>query len=262
MNDSMNNFDDVPEVPKKQYDFYRGLKDFIEPCLLPLGFKETDGLAGVNYIWEENGRTIKFHTSRRRKTKYAGEIRYTQYAGHQIEFTASTPVKTRLNLAVVQGTLMKMVSASNRFFKMTQLMDQPSYEHLHIWVAEPAWAERFLENTAVKNAVSTLIPAQNAHSSVGLRFWPSNVTYTLRTNLADVTPELVEGWFNALQTILDTAESNPPMDEVQPTWMERQSQKTIVFVWVALLLGVPFFSLFCCMITALLFIFATGNLTG
>lgn len=247
------------ETNKKQgsVKFFKGLGEHLDPCFLPLGFESTSG-PGVNYVREENGRIIKAHCSRRRRTRYAGEVRYYQYQGHQLEITVTTPLKSRLNIAEVKGAAMAFGSFTNRFAKVTKIDDMPQYESLAIWAAEEPWARQVLAETAVQRAIPPLLINEN-FSVAALRLTPNLWIYSLRTHVQEITPERVANWMDALTQIIDTAEQHPPLNEIEPTWIEEKMRNTNPYMLALIILGVPTLLLCSCGFFGLMVALALGG---
>jgi hypothetical protein len=237
-----------------------GLAERMQACCEPLGLQNENAFAGQTWSGEVNGRFIKIHASIRRRTRYAGEIRYSTYAGHTLEISTKTSIKTRLNLTELNGGLQKAASRTNKWMKTEQLaMSDPAYEHLDKWASEPAWAEAYLAETDVRDAMPTLLPSGDAAPVAGLKLWPENWTYTQRLSIEAITPEAVAAWVEALLTLADVAEDSPPMNVVEPTWLERQSPMKAGLIIVGGILGTTLFLSFCCtgMLLAASFLFIT-----
>lgn len=224
-----------------------GLAERMQACCEPLGLKNDKAIAGQTWSGEINGRFVQIHASARKRTRYAGEIRYSTYAGHSLEIIVKTPIKTRLVLSVLSSGLMKMASKTNSWFGTKPVAtDDPAYVHLDLWASEPAWAEGFLNQTAVRDAVSTLMPADDLPLVVGLRMAPETWNYTQRLSVKAITPDAVEAWVNALLTLAAAAEDSPPMNEVKPTWLERQSPMVAGLTVVGSIVGITLLISFCC----------------
>lgn len=224
-----------------------GLAERMQACCEPLGLQNQNAFAGQTWSGEINGRFIKIHASIRRRTRYAGEIRYSTYAGHTLEISTKTSIKTRLSLTELSGGLQKAASKTNKWMKTEQLsMNDPAYEHLDKWASEPPWAESYLAKADVRDATQTLLPSGDSAPVAGLKLWPENWTYTQRLSIEAITPEAVEAWVKALLKLADLAEDSPPMNIVEPTWLERQSPMKAGLIIVGGIVGTTLFLSFCC----------------
>lgn len=231
------------------------LKTYLDNCFLPLGFEAEDTVAGQNYVRQDNGRSIKVHCSRRSRTRYAGPVRYRQYAGHQFQIQVSTPVKGRLSFTTSQGCLSGIVRPINRFAGTQPVTDVPDiYSHLEIWSADPEWATRLLTHSTMKSAVQTLIPdgqgsaPKEGPTSISLKLWPENWAYSMQTSLTTITTQNTAVWLDSLLSLAALAEENPPFHEVEPNWVERNSGKPTFIVALLVIFGLFLLLVFCCMV--------------
>ena len=241
------------------------LADYLDRCLTPLGFtRDSGGLAGQNYLGEVNGRILKFHCSVRKRTRYAGEVRYRRYVGHRIEMSFKTNVKTRLVLAPkgTAGMMSGVAAFANRrtgSIKVTDL--DPMFAYLDVWAVEPDWARELLQNGRLQQAILDLMPPENLPANVGVKLWPGNGSFSQRTAIGNLTPESAAQWVTAVTTFADLVEENPPMNEIQPSWLEQKSEQNptaVGLIMVAALLGIPILLLFICMVCTLSFIGLAG----
>ncbi len=248
-------------VEKPKSGLFTGLKEYLDESFLPLGFERHDGdlgrmgnLAGANYIWEKDGRTIKVHCSRRSRTRYAGEIRYYKYVGHSLSFTISTSVKTRLNVVFGSGISMKVNQMVSNWKKFAHLDDLETMDHLDTFAIDGPWARSFFSDTAVRQAITTLMPPTNSYRSARFGFTPNSGGFLVQMNIRDITPDKVRDFFNAINVLMDAAEANLPMDEVEPSWMEQQPPRTVAAIWVGGFLAIPILlmGVFCACMTTLL----------
>lgn len=209
----------MESTPKRESD----LKKYLDTCLLPLGFTHEPRMGGENYVREDgNGRIIKAHCSMRRRTRYAGEVRYSKYAGHTFEISVTTPVKTRFSIANPSGAIKAAAGGINRLFKSSPVQTTGMLEQYEISATEPQWAEMFVQRTGVPEAVMALIPLDQKVMS-GFRLTPVGCFFTIRLHIQEITPEKTAVWLQNTLTLLDAAEANPPMTAVEPRWLERQS---------------------------------------
>lgn len=241
------------------------LSDYLDRCLQPLGFVRAEsGLAGQNYLGDINGRILKIHCSVRKRTRYAGEVRYRRYAGHRIEMSFKTDVKTRLVFAPkgTAGMLSGVATFANRRSGSTKVTDlDPMFDYLDVWAVEPDWARNLLQNGRFRQAILQLMPPDDLPANIGVKLWPGNGSFSQRTAIANFTPESAQQWVTAVTTFATFVEENPPMNEVQPSWLETQNEnhpKRMIIFGVFILLGVPLLILFSCMICALSFILIAG----
>ena len=255
---------------KNKSKLFTSLKEYLDDSFLPLGFERSEGdlgglsnLSGANYIWEKDGRTIKVHCSRRSRARYIGEIRTYKYVGHSLSFSMTTPVKTRLSVITGGGFSKAIMSLASNWNKHVQLTDLTRIDHLDTWVIDEQWARDYFADTAVNNALNTLIPPDNNYRSARFGFTPNKGDFLVQLNVREITPERIAGFFHALNTLMDAAEANPPMTEVEPSWMEQQSPKTVAAIWIGGFLAIPILLLgmMCACMTTLLILgsVATGG---
>ncbi|MEM7331256.1 MAG: hypothetical protein AAF490_04120 [Chloroflexota bacterium] len=253
---------------KNSSGLFVGLKEYLDEAFLPLGFQRFDGdlgavgnVAGANYIWEQNGRTIKVHCSRRSRTLYIGEIRTFRYVGHSLSFTVTTPVKTRLSVLTTGGFSKLLMKFASRWNKHVELTDLLSASHLQTWAIDESWTQDFLSNTAVKSGINALIPEENIYRSARIGFSPHSFNFLAQMNIREITPERVAGFFDAINAILDAAEANPPVKEIEKSWMEQQSPKTVAAIWVGGFLAIPvlLMGVMCACITTFLIVGAAAS---
>lgn len=200
------------------------LNEVLGSYLESIGIMPTKKRVGLNYEGELNGRTLRVHCSMRRRTRYAGEIRYRTYAGHQLEFNLTTPLQTRLNFFKPTGFLKQLVARTNKWVGAEQLTDlDGAYQHLEVWAFEPTWAQTFLARPQVQQLVQALIPQEDSPHSVGLRLWPGQWTFTQRLPAADITTEKVERWVTALDRLAELAEQYPPSQTAELTRWEKMT---------------------------------------
>lgn len=212
------------------------LKKYLDACFLPLGFTHTKGMAGENYVREEDGRTIKVHCSRRKRTKYAGDIRYSQYAGHVLEITVTPSVQTRFNIGKTTAAATVLAKGINRIARSKPVHAGEAYKGYEVSASEPAWAEEFLQKPQVRSAVTALIPPDTEHVA-GFRFSPVGCAFTQRLPISDITPEKTALWLENTLRLVEIAEANPPMDTINPNWLERQTPLVSGLVIVGALLA-------------------------
>lgn len=218
-------------------------KERLDPFLTSMGLEPGEqSIRGLNYAGTVDGRQVRVHCSVRRRTRYAGEIRYTRYAGHRLVFTADTPLMTRLTLFPPDRLLLRLVASTNRFFGTQKLHEMPAaLTHIDAWAAEPAWARNFLALPAVQKALTTLIPTHERPPSIGVNLRPGKVEYSVQLNLEEVTPKTTELWFNNVLTLAEQAESIPaPTKTVETTWLEDLAERSPVLL-AFLILGVCMF---------------------
>ena len=246
---------------KNKSALFTSLKEYLDASFLPLGFERSEGelgtlsnMSGANYIWQKDGRTVKVHCSRRSRARYIGEIRTYKYVGHSLSFTITTPVKTRLSVITGGGFSKAIMRFASNWNKHVQLNDLATLEHLETWVIDEPWARAYFADTAVANALNTLIPPDNTYRSARFGFSPNSGNFLAQLNIRDITPEKVADFFQAINTLMDAAEANPPMNEVEPSWMEQQSPKTVAAIWIGGFLAIPvlLLGIMCACMTTLL----------
>ena len=193
---------------------------------LPRGLQREPVPGGVNYCGTLDGRAVQAHVSRRSRTKYAGEIRRSEYIGHQIEITMDTPLQTRLSLAphtTAGAGLAKQVNRWAGAFPVEAV--PPELSHLAVWAATPDWAADLLAVPGVADGVVRLLPPASPASSAGVRLTPGQVIFSLRVDLSVVPPDPARGWITDLLALARSAEALPAPPAQELNRLERMTRE-------------------------------------
>jgi hypothetical protein len=226
----------------------------LDRCFLPLGLQQVAGVGTRQYSGEVNGRTINITIAARTRTQYLiGSIRYRKFTGLWLDMSVSTPLMSRLMLGQPSGWGRKVTEWMQRLYGNKPVTNLAStYEQFTVFAHEPAWAERFLADTAVQTHLSTLMQNPDLPPGAAVFLSPGSWKWTTPAQPSSFTPEAVQTWLAQLTIIAKRSEQNPPGTAVQPSWLERQNATVRAFILAAaFLLGIPFLMFMCCVLPAL-----------
>jgi hypothetical protein len=239
---------------------FAGLKEMathLDTCFLPLGFEQTKGPGTRKYVGEYNGRSLTVTFAVRTRTRYiTSDISYRRYTGTVMDFEQTTGIMSRLSVVKSKGALRGVSKFVQGLYKNKPVTDLPApYDSFAVWAHDPDWGRHLLSDADVITALqNSVLAADGATSAIILS--PGKWQQTRSVVPAALSADVVAEWLEAFTAVATLAEKNPPMQEVAPTWLERQNTTTAAFIVAAgFLFGIPFLLFVCCMLPALLIIF-------
>ncbi len=220
----------------------RTVADRLDPYFRSIGVEPRSfGLSGRKYEGTYGARTLTASCSVRTRTVYHGEIRRTRYAGHQLSVRLGTPLRTRLVLAPATTVGLGAASWVNRRSGMTLLDDLgPEFEHLVVWVHEPDWARRLLQDPWARQTIRYLQPPDSPTGVPTINLGPEKLLLSQRLVLNQLDPTMVGHRVEALANLLQAAEALPaPALVAEATWLETKAEESPGLI-AALLFGAAF----------------------
>ena len=222
-----------------------GLPERMRAACEPMGLTRSASSGGETWEGEMGGYRVRIHASLRKRTRYAGEVRYSTYDGHMFEITARTSVRNRLVLSATSPFAGRMGARINRMMSIESVpAPVPALAHLVIFAAERTWANRFLSLPDIIDAIGQLAPADDLPPTIGIRLSPACWRCSQQISFEALTPEAVARWCGALLVLVRVAEQSPPASVIEQHWLERRAEqlahnpKQGAWMLLALLTGV------------------------
>ncbi|MFB9291956.1 hypothetical protein [Persicitalea jodogahamensis] len=122
-----------------------------------------------------------------KRTKYAGEIRYTEFVGCRVTLSMKLNVPSRFMVGdsnAIDNRLANFVN-KKRGRELIKLKDPGN--HLSAWVASRTWSENILDDTEVKDALAALFHTnEKSRRQQSLTLDPLQLTYSYRMGQVDL----------------------------------------------------------------------------
>ncbi len=182
-----------------------------------------------------------------KRTKYAGEIRYTEFVGCRVTLSVPLKVPSRFTVGdskAIDNRLANFVNRKRKKFELLKLND--SRNLLSAWVASRTWSERILKDQEVQDALVKLFHDNDKiRRQQSLALDPLNLTYGYRMNQVDL--EALDALIPPfLQVARKVKQAEEPPEKLSLTatesYMMKHPYRVAIFVILGLmlLLVVPF----------------------